>query len=44
MEDVDEFVDVLGMESDGGFFDEVEVFLGWSYVADVEATAGELGD
>ena len=44
VEDVDEFVDVLSMEADGGFFDEVEVFVRWPHVADVGAAFGELGD
>ena len=44
VEDFDEFVYVLGVEADGGFFDEVEVFVLGAHVADVEAAAGELGD
>lgn len=43
MEDVGEAGDVLLVEADGGFLDEVEVGVGGADVGDFGTTFGELG-
>jgi len=43
VEDVSEFCDVLLVEADGGFLDEVKVGVGGPDVGDFWATLGELG-
>ena len=44
VEDIDESGDVLLMESDGGLFDEVEVFRAGADFGEIDAAFDELSD